>query len=81
MKLLQRINELAKIGASETGICRPSGSTEDAKARNWVIQWMMEAGMTVRLDDHQNVVGRLEGSRKTDCCWFTHRHRPDGREV
>jgi N-carbamoyl-L-amino-acid hydrolase len=64
MKLLQRINELAKIGASETGICRPSGTTEDAKARNWVIQWMMEAGMTVRLDEYQNVIGRLEGEGK-----------------
>lgn len=64
MKLLQRINELAKIGASETGICRPSGSTEDAKARNWIIQWMMEAGMVVRLDKYQNVVGRLEGEGK-----------------
>ena len=64
MKLLTRINELAKIGSSETGICRPSGSTEDAKARNWIIQWMMEAGLVVRLDDHQNIIGRLEGVGK-----------------
>ena len=66
-KLLQRINELAKVGASDAGINRPSGSPQDQIARGLIINWMMETGLTVRLDDHQNIIGRLEGHGKTIC--------------
>jgi N-carbamoyl-L-amino-acid hydrolase len=64
MKLISRLHKLSRIGIHESGINRPSGSIDDQKARDLVVKWMMEAGMSVRMDDHQNVIGRLEGEGK-----------------
>ena len=60
-RLIQRIDEIAEIGVTEHGICRRSGSGEDQIARANCISYMMQAGMTVRKDSHNNIVGRLEG--------------------
>ena len=67
MKLSQRIENLSRIGLTDSGINRPSGSPEDLVARGLVINWMMEAGLSVRLDDHQNIIGRLDGKGKAIC--------------
>jgi len=61
MKLFNRIEKLSQIGLTESGISRVSGSPEDLEARNLVVSWMMEAGMSVRQDEFSNIIGRLEG--------------------
>lgn len=61
MKLLERIEKLSQIGLTEAGISRVSGSIADQEARNLVVGWMMETGMSVRQDEHKNIIGRLEG--------------------
>ena len=60
-RLITRINEMAKVGATENGVCRRSGSGEDQIAKANCISYMMQAGMTVRRDNHKNIIGRLEG--------------------
>lgn len=61
MKLIERIERLGLIGLTESGICRMSGSPEDEEAKKLVIGWMMEAGMSVRMDDHENLIGTTQG--------------------
>jgi allantoate deiminase len=61
-RLEKRINELSKIGKiEETGVCRLALSKEDKIAVETVKLWMEEAGMTARIDDFGNLIGRLEG--------------------
>ena len=60
-RLITRINEImAKVGVTENGICRRSGSGDDQIA-NKLYRWLYIAGMTVRRDIHKNIIGRLEG--------------------
>ena len=40
---------------------RKSGSKEDQEARDLVVRWMMEDGLTVQNDEHGNIIGRLDG--------------------
>ncbi len=61
MKLLERIDELSKVGLTDEGVCRKSGSKEDQEARDLVVRWMMEDGLTVQNDEHGNIIGRLDG--------------------
>jgi len=61
-RLEQRINELAEIGKiGETGVCRLSLSKEDRQGVELVKSWMEEAGLTARIDDFGNLIGRFEG--------------------
>ncbi|MBN6185974.1 M20 family metallo-hydrolase [Aneurinibacillus sp. BA2021] len=61
-RLEKRLNELAQIGKiEETGVCRLALSREDRQAVETVKQWMIEAGMTARIDHFGNLIGRLEG--------------------
>ncbi len=61
-RLKQRIETLAQIGKiGETGVCRLALSKEDREAVDLVKTWMEEAGMTARIDDFGNLIGRLEG--------------------
>ena len=62
MKLLERIDKLSQIGLTGDGICRSSGSREDQEARDLVVRWMMEDGLSVHNDEHGNIIGRLEGT-------------------
>ena len=62
MKLLERIEELSKIGLTETGICRSAGSKEDRDGKNLVVSWMLEDGLEVRRDNYGNIIGRMPGS-------------------
>lgn len=62
MKLLERIEELSKIGLTETGICRSAGTKEDRDGKNLVVSWMLEDGLEVRRDNYGNIIGRIPGS-------------------
>ena len=62
MKLIERIEELSKIGLTETGICRSAGSKEDIAGKNLVVSWMLEDGLEVRRDNYENIIGRMPGS-------------------
>ncbi|MGM0875408.1 MAG: M20 family metallo-hydrolase [Bacillota bacterium] len=53
------ISQYGKIG--ETGLCRPALSGIEKEAFSVVSGWMKEAGMTVRIDNFGNLIGRLEG--------------------
>ena len=61
-RLTQSIERLAQIGQlSQGGVRRIAYSQEDVQARNLVQQWMIEAGMSVRLDPAGNIIGRYPG--------------------
>ncbi|KIY23581.1 M20 family metallo-hydrolase [Mesobacillus subterraneus] len=61
-RLEQRIDELAEIGKiGDTGVCRLTLSKEDREGVEKVKNWMEEAGLTTRIDDFGNLIGRLEG--------------------
>lgn len=53
------LSQYGKIG--ETGVCRPALSTIEKQAFEVVAGWMREAGMSVRIDNFGNLIGRLEG--------------------
>ena len=50
---------IGKIG--ETGTCRPAHSIEEKKAFELAASWMKEAGMSTRIDNFGNLIGRMEG--------------------
>lgn len=56
-----QIDELATISESETGLTRLFLTPEHRHAADLLMQWMRDAGMTARLDEIGNVVGRYEG--------------------
>jgi len=61
-RLEQRITILSQIGKiAETGVCRLTLSDEDRQAVETVKRWMEEAGLTAKIDDFGNLIGRLEG--------------------
>lgn len=60
-RLHGRLSELAEIGASDHGgVTRLALTDEDRAARDLLVSWMRAAGMTVRIDDLGNIVGRRE---------------------
>ncbi len=61
-RLNGRIKELAGIGKiGDTGVCRLAHSSEDKEAVLKVKKWMEEVGLTARIDNFGNLIGRLEG--------------------
>ncbi|QBP41282.1 M20 family metallo-hydrolase [Paenisporosarcina antarctica] len=61
-RLEQRITILSQIGKiAGTGVCRLTLSDEDRQAVETVKSWMEEAGLTAKIDDFGNLIGRLEG--------------------
>ncbi len=67
-RLLQSIEKFAQIGqlpldpiSPRAGVCRIAYSPEDLQARQQVQQWMLEAGMQVRIDPAGNIIGRYPG--------------------
>ncbi len=53
------LSQYGKIG--ENGICRPTLSRIEKETFEIVSKWMREAGMSVRIDNFGNLIGRLEG--------------------
>ena len=61
-RLLQRIDQLAQIGAiSGGGVCRLALTDEDKAGRDLVVSWMRELGLTITIDQLGNVVGTRAG--------------------
>ncbi len=63
-RLNRSLFQLAEIGKlSNGGTSRVAFSTEDLLARQLVQSWMVEAGMTVRIDAAGNIIARYAGLR------------------
>ena len=61
-RLTQSIESLAEIGQiPKGGVRRIAYSPEDIQARNLLQHWMIEAGMSVRIDTSGNIIGRYTG--------------------
>ncbi|WP_312524466.1 Zn-dependent hydrolase [Anaerospora sp.] len=56
------IEKISTWGKGNRGTSRLAFSTEDWQAKEYVIDLMKEAGLTIRLDAFGNIIGRLEGS-------------------
>ncbi len=53
---------IGKIG--ETGTCRPAHTELEKQGFEIAASWMREAGMTTRIDNFGNLIGRLEGKNR-----------------
>ncbi|SES67495.1 allantoate deiminase [Oceanobacillus limi] len=63
-RLAYRLGELSKVGlTNDNGSNRPGFSQEEKRAKELVMEWMREAGLSVRMDGAGNVFGRLEGKK------------------
>jgi beta-ureidopropionase / N-carbamoyl-L-amino-acid hydrolase len=61
-RLKRSLVQLAEIGKLPNGgVSRVAFTPEDLRARQQVQVWMLEAGMTVRIDAAGNIIGRYEG--------------------
>ena len=64
-RLMAMIRQLAKLGELPNGgVQRLAFSLEDCHARALVRRWMVEAGMTVTIDEAGNMIGRYPGRFK-----------------
>lgn len=62
-RLQQHFEAMSLIGKiGETGTCRPAHSVEEKKAFELATSWMKDAGMSTRIDNFGNLIGRLEGA-------------------
>ncbi len=65
-RLKKDIEELGQIGREPNGgVSRPSFSTADLEARQWLKGRIQDAGLALRQDGAGNIFGRLEGEGKT----------------
>ncbi len=55
----QAMSLIGKIG--ETGTCRPAHTALEKEGFELAASWMKAAGMTTRIDNFGNLIGRLEG--------------------
>ncbi|MBS1533546.1 MAG: M20 family metallo-hydrolase [Bacteroidetes bacterium] len=55
----EAMSEIGKIG--ETGTCRPAHTALEKQGFELALTWMKQAGMSVRIDNFGNLIGRLEG--------------------
>ncbi|MEA5462515.1 M20 family metallo-hydrolase [Leptothoe sp. PORK10 BA2] len=61
-RLLQRLDQLAQIGAIPgNGVCRLALTDEDKAGRDLVVSWMRELGLTITIDQIGNVVATRPG--------------------
>src|SRR5699024_7264968 len=61
-RLWERLIALSKIGKQESGgITRLSFTKEERAAKDLVISYMKEAGLTIREDSIGNLIGRKHG--------------------
>ena len=56
----EAMSAIGKLG--ETGTCRPTLTKTEMQAFELASSWMMEAGMTTRIDNFGNLIGTLVGS-------------------
>jgi len=63
LRLENFFTEMSRIGKiGETGTNRPAHSPDEKKAFELASLWMKQAGMTTRIDNFGNLIGRLEGT-------------------
>jgi N-carbamoyl-L-amino-acid hydrolase len=55
MKINDRLEVLGQIRP------RLSGTAEDKEGKNLIVQWMLEDGLAVTMDEFGNIIGRLDG--------------------
>jgi N-carbamoyl-L-amino-acid hydrolase len=61
-RLIGRINSLAEMERKDDGSCNRLALTDaDRRGRDQVVQWMQEAGLTVRVDQIGNITGSRPG--------------------
>lgn len=61
-RLQQHFEAMSLIGKiGETGTCRPAHTALEKQGFEIAGSWMKEAGMSVRIDNFGNLIGRLEG--------------------
>jgi N-carbamoyl-L-amino-acid hydrolase len=63
-RLLQRLTDMAQIGATaKGGVCRVALSDEDKAGRDLFVEWCQAAGCTVTVDQIGNIFARKDGTR------------------
>ncbi|MDQ0199597.1 allantoate amidohydrolase [Neobacillus ginsengisoli] len=62
-RIARRIEELASCSEPSKGVTRLSFTKEFQSGQKLVEKWMIDAGMTVRIDNLNNIIGRYEGSK------------------
>ena len=60
-RIIARIDELAAISETPDAITRICFTPEHRRAADLILGWMREAGLSARMDEIGNVVGRHEG--------------------
>lgn len=66
-RLWRSIEELGTIGEQDDGgMFRVTGSEADRRARDRLVNWFEDAGLTVEIDPVGNVIGRREGRSDLD---------------
>jgi len=80
-RILQRCDELARHSELAGGLTRVFLSPEHRAAAALVLGWMREAGMSARLDDIGNAVGRYEGERAGLPCLMLGSHLDTVRDA
>ncbi|MFG1464130.1 allantoate amidohydrolase [Xanthobacter sp. DSM 24535] len=80
-RIVARIDELAAISQDAGAITRVCFSPEHRRAADLIIGWMREAGMTARMDEIGNVVGRYEGTSQGLPCLMVGSHYDTVRDA
>jgi len=61
-RLQQHFEAMSLIGKiGDTGTCRPAHTALEKEGFEIAASWMKDAGMTTRIDNFGNLIGRLEG--------------------
>ncbi|MDF2903501.1 MAG: allantoate amidohydrolase [Bacillus sp. (in: firmicutes)] len=63
-RIISRIEQLAKCSETSLGVTRLSFTEQSEQADQLVTGWMQAAGMVVRKDAMNNLIGRFEGRKK-----------------
>jgi N-carbamoyl-L-amino-acid hydrolase len=60
-RLLADLHACSQIGRFKTGVHRPTYSSDDQRAREWLVARMQDAGLDAAIDGIGNVIGRGAG--------------------
>lgn len=63
-RIVERIDQLAECSQTGPGVTRLSFTEESEQADHLLIEWMQQAGMIVKKDAMNNIIGRYEGRDK-----------------
>src|SRR3954454_7594614 len=80
-RIMQRCDELARHSELAGGLTRVFLSPQHRAAADLVLDWMREAGMSARLDDIGNAVGRYQGEREGLPCLMIGSHLDTVRDA